>query len=46
MLVAAVEVQIPLTLRLLQVVQGVRNRGVGIRTAHPVTLLAEAYRRA
>ena len=31
---------------LLQVVQGVRNRGVGIRTAHPVTLLAEAYRRA
>ena len=30
---------------LLQVVNGLKSRGVGIRVAHPVTLLAEAYRR-
>jgi glycolate oxidase iron-sulfur subunit len=31
---------------LLQVVNGLKARGVGLRVAHPVTLLAEAYRRA
>lgn len=31
---------------LLQVVNGLKSRGVGIRVVHPVTLLAEAYRRA
>ncbi len=31
---------------LLQVVNGLKARGVGIRVVHPVTLLAEAYRRA
>jgi glycolate oxidase iron-sulfur subunit len=31
---------------LLQVLNGLKNRGVGIRVAHPITLLAEAYRRA
>lgn len=30
---------------LLQVINGLKSRGVGIRVAHPVTLLAEAYRR-
>jgi glycolate oxidase iron-sulfur subunit len=30
---------------LLQVVNGLKARGVGIRVAHPITLLAEAYRR-
>ncbi len=30
---------------LLQVVNGLKARGVGIRVVHPVTLLAEAYRR-
>lgn len=30
---------------LLQVINGLKARGVGIRVAHPVTLLAEAYRR-
>jgi len=31
---------------LLQVINGLKSRGVGIRVAHPVTLLAEAYRRS
>ena len=31
---------------LLQVLNGLKDRGVGIRVAHPITLLAEAYRRA
>ena len=31
---------------LLQLIQGVRKRGFHVRVAHPVTLLAEAYRRA
>lgn len=31
---------------LLQVLQGLRQRGVHMRVAHPVSLLAEAYRRA
>jgi glycolate oxidase iron-sulfur subunit len=30
---------------LLQVQNGLRDRGVGIRVVHPITLLAEAYRR-
>ena len=30
---------------LLQVLNGLRDRGVGIRVVHPITLLAEAYRR-
>ena len=30
---------------LLQVINGLKARGVGIRVAHPITLLAEAYRR-
>jgi glycolate oxidase iron-sulfur subunit len=30
---------------LLQLVNGARARGLNLRTAHPVTLLAEAYRR-
>ena len=30
---------------LLQLVTGCRSRGVDLRVAHPVTLLAEAYRR-
>jgi glycolate oxidase iron-sulfur subunit len=30
---------------LLQLVNGAKARGVGLRVAHPVTLLAEAYRR-
>jgi glycolate oxidase iron-sulfur subunit len=30
---------------LLQLVNGCRGRGLEIRVAHPVTLLAEAYRR-
>lgn len=30
---------------LLQVINGLKARGVGIRVAHPVSLLAEAYRR-
>ncbi|MFM8360319.1 MAG: (Fe-S)-binding protein [Verrucomicrobiota bacterium] len=29
---------------LLQVVNGVQARGIGLRVVHPVTLLAEAYR--
>ena len=31
---------------LLQVINGLKARGVGIRVAHPITLLAEAYRRS
>jgi glycolate oxidase iron-sulfur subunit len=31
---------------LLQVLNGLKDRGVGIRVAHPITLLAEAYRLA
>jgi glycolate oxidase iron-sulfur subunit len=30
---------------LLQVVNGLKARGVGVRVVHPITLLAEAYRR-
>lgn len=30
---------------LLQLVQGMRSRGVHLRVVHPITLLAEAYRR-
>ena len=30
---------------LLQLVTGCRQRGVNLRVAHPITLLAEAYRR-
>ena len=30
---------------LLQVQSGVRRRGLSLRVVHPVTLLAEAYRR-
>jgi glycolate oxidase iron-sulfur subunit len=29
---------------LLQVINGCRTAGVAVRVAHPVTLLAEAYR--
>jgi glycolate oxidase iron-sulfur subunit len=29
----------------LQLIQGARRRGLGLRVVHPVTLLAEAYRR-
>ncbi len=31
---------------LLQVLNGARNRGLALRVVHPVTLLAEAYRRS
>lgn len=31
---------------ILQVINGLKNRGVGVRVAHPVTLLAEAYQRS
>jgi len=31
---------------LLQLINGARNRGMNLRVVHPVTLLAEAYRRA
>lgn len=31
---------------LLQLINGIKQRGLDIRVAHPVTLLAEAYRRA
>ena len=30
---------------LLQIVNGAKAEGLNLRTAHPVTLLAEAYRR-
>jgi glycolate oxidase iron-sulfur subunit len=30
---------------LLQVLNGLRQRGANVRVVHPVTLLAEAYRR-
>ncbi|HSU57401.1 MAG TPA: (Fe-S)-binding protein [Candidatus Dormibacteraeota bacterium] len=30
---------------LLQIVNGARNKGIALRVAHPITLLAEAYRR-